>query len=123
MSVANIQPAQPALFTKTHTDQIFTRGQMAFVQGFTKMAKVLMASPIVDADATTTPSESLASNNMLNYLQESGASYVCLNHHGKTKELWGNSAKAAQTEDNPHDVSHELTSLSVIPTDGTSPIH
>jgi hypothetical protein len=29
MSVANIQPAQAALFTKAHTGQIFTRAQMA----------------------------------------------------------------------------------------------
>jgi hypothetical protein len=51
---------------------------------------------------------------MLNYLPKRGASYICLHHHGKTKDLCGNNAKAAQTEDNPHDVSHELTSLSVI---------
>ena len=31
MSVANIQPAQAALFTKARTGQIFTRGQMAYV--------------------------------------------------------------------------------------------
>jgi hypothetical protein len=59
MIVANIQPAQAALFTKTRTGQILTRGHIAYVQGFAKMAKVLMASPIVDADATATPSESL----------------------------------------------------------------
>ena len=47
MSVANIQPAQAALFTKTSTGQIFTRGQMAYVQGFTKTAKDLMASPLL----------------------------------------------------------------------------
>ncbi len=35
------------------------------------MAKVLMASPIVDADANATPSQSLPSiKNMLNYLQK-----------------------------------------------------
>ena len=125
MSVANIQPAQAALFTKAHTGQIFTRAQMAYVQGFTKMAKDLIASPIVE-DATTTASESSPSDNMLNYLQKSGASYVCLYHHGKTKELRGNSAKAARTEANPHDLSDELTSLSVVPnadTDDASPFH
>ncbi len=53
---------------------------------------------------------------------KTGASYVCLYHNGKTKELCGNSAKAAWTEDNPHDVSHELTcQQSVIPDDDTSP--
>jgi hypothetical protein len=60
---------------------------------------------------------------MLNYLQKCGASYVCLYHNGKTKELCGNSAKAARTEDNPHDESHEQTSISVIPTDDNSPFH
>jgi hypothetical protein len=69
MSGANIQLAQAALFTKTRTGQIFTCGQMAFVQGFTKTAKDLMASPLVDADGTATPSESLPSDNMLSYLQ------------------------------------------------------
>ena len=46
-----------------------------------------------------------------------GASYVCLYNNGKPKELCGNSAKAVQIEANPHDVSDELTSLSVIATD------
>ena len=110
MSVANIQPAQAALFTKARTGQIFTRGQMAYVQGFTKMAKDLMASPNVVATATA--SESLPSENMLNYLQKSGASYVCLYNNGKTRELCGKS---------PDDVPDELTSVSVIATDGTSP--
>ena len=103
MSVANIQPAQATLFTKAHTGQIFIRAQMAYVQGFTKMAKDLIASPNVDATATA--SESSPSDNMLNYLQKSGASYVCLYHTGKTKELRGNSAKAARTESNPHDLA------------------
>jgi hypothetical protein len=44
-TAANIQPAQAALFIKTYTGQFFTRGQMAYVQGFAKMAKDLMASP------------------------------------------------------------------------------
>jgi hypothetical protein len=57
MSVANIQPAQAALFTKTHTGQIFTRGQMAYVQGFTKMAKDFMASPNVNATTTASGDE------------------------------------------------------------------
>ncbi|KAI2494665.1 hypothetical protein MHU86_19844 [Fragilaria crotonensis] len=59
MSVANIglQPAQAALFTKTRTGQIFTRGQMAYVQGFTKMAKDFMASPNVNATTTASGDE------------------------------------------------------------------
>jgi hypothetical protein len=63
---------------------------------------------------------------MLSYLQKSGASYVCLYHHGKTKKLRGNSVKAACAEANPNDSSGEQTSLSLIPTDDTgdtSPFH
>jgi hypothetical protein len=82
MSVANIQPAQAALFTKARTGQIFTRGQMAYVQGFTRMAKDSMPPPYDDS----TVSESSPSENMLNYLQKSGASYVCLYNNGITKE-------------------------------------
>jgi MULE transposase domain len=125
MSVANIQPAQAALFTKARTGQIFTRGQMAYVQGFTRMAKDFMPPPYDDS----TVSESSPSENMLNYLQKSGASYVCLYNNGITKELRGNSAKAARMEATPDDVSEELTSVSVIATDATSltdetsPIH
>jgi hypothetical protein len=106
MSVANIQPAQAALFTETCTGQIFTHGQMAYVQGFTRMAKDFMASPNVN-NATTTASESSPCENMLSYLQKCGASYVCLYHHGKSKELRGNSVKAAHTEAIPHDLSGE----------------
>ena len=63
---------------------------------------------------------------MLSYLQKSGASYVCLYHHGKTKKIRGNSVKAACAEANPNDSSTEQTSLSLIPTDDTgdtSPFH
>ena len=52
---------------------------------------------------------------MLNYLQKSGASYVCLYNKGKTKEL------RARIDATPDDVSEELTSVSVIATDGTPP--
>jgi hypothetical protein len=90
---------------------------MAYVKGFTKRAKDLMASPNVNA--TTIASEYTPSDNMLSFLQKSGPSYVCLDHHGKTKELCGNSVKAAHTEANPHDLSGELTNLSLIPTDDT----
>ena len=62
MSVASIQPAQAALFTKARSGQIFTRGQMAYVQGFTRMVKDFMPPPYDDATA----SESLPSENMLN---------------------------------------------------------
>jgi MULE transposase domain len=117
MSVANIQPAQAALFTKARTGQIFTRGQMAYVQGFTRMAKDFMPPPYDDATAP----ESSPSENMLNYLRKNGASYVCLYNNGITKELRGNSAKAARMEATPDDVSEELTSVSVIATDATSP--
>ena len=86
MSVANIQPAQAALFTKARTGQIFTRGQMAYVQGFKKMAKDLMPPPNVDATATT--SESSPSENMLNYLQKVVPhTSVCITT-AKQKNLW-----------------------------------
>ena len=100
---------------------MFTRGQMAYVQGFSRMAKDLIASPNVDVDGTTTDSNSSPSDKMLDYLQKSGASYVCLYHNGRTNELRGNSAKAARTETNCQDLSDELTSLSVVATDDTSP--
>ena len=63
MNVANIQPAQAALFTKARTGQIFNRGKMAHVQGFLRMAKELMASP--NLDGTATASESSPSDIML----------------------------------------------------------
>jgi hypothetical protein len=87
MSVANIQPAQAALFTKAHTGQILTRGQMAYVQGFTKMAKGLMPLPNIDPTATATTSS--PAENMPNYLPKTGASYVCLYNNGKRKNFVG----------------------------------
>ncbi len=43
MAAANIQPAQAALFTRSSTGELFTcAGQMAFVQGFSRMAQDLM---------------------------------------------------------------------------------
>jgi MULE transposase domain len=118
MSVANIQPAQAALFTKAHTGQLFTRGQMAYVQGFTKMAKDLMPLPNND-DGTATASS--PAENMLNYLQKTGASYVCLYNNGKTKELRGSTCKAARIEASADNVLDELTSVSVIAAEGTLP--
>ena len=116
MSVANIPPAQAAIFTKTRTGQVFARHEMAYVQGFTRMANELMK----DVDSSSTMADSSPADNMLSYLRKSGASYVCLYHNGKTKELRGQSAKAARTEVEHHDLSEELTSLSVIVTDDTS---
>ena len=82
------------------------------------MAKDFMPPPYNDATA----SESSPSENMLIYLQKIGASYVCLYNNGK-KELRGNSVKAARIEAIPDDVSEELTSVSVIATDGTHFTH
>ena len=120
MAAANIQPAQAALFTKSHTGELFTRGQMAYVQGFSRMAKDLMDS---DDDATTGSSAASPSENMLNYLQKNGASYVCLYHNGKTKEVRGNNAKAARMEGNDDENGDKLTSLSIIVTDAIAPSH
>ena len=79
-----------------------------------------MANDLMNAvDSCSTMADSSPADNMLSYLRKSGASYVCLYHNGKTKELRGQ-AKAARTEVEHHDLSDELTSLSVVATDDTS---
>jgi hypothetical protein len=42
MAAAKIWPSQAALFTQTSTGELFTLGQMAYVQGFPRMAQDLM---------------------------------------------------------------------------------
>ncbi len=42
MAAANILPSQAALFTRSSTGELFTRGQMAYVQGFSRMAQDLI---------------------------------------------------------------------------------
>lgn len=122
MTAANIQPAQAALFsTKSHTGDLYTRGQMAHVQGFSIMVKALM-----DSEEHTMAASSAAStsDNMLKYLQKNGASYVCLYHNGKTKEVCGNNAKAARREQGDDvDNGDKATSLSIIMTDESVPSH
>ena len=66
MAAANIQPAQAALFTKSPTGELFTRGQMAYVQGFSRMAQSLMDSG--EHGMSTSSSASSPSDNMLKYL-------------------------------------------------------
>ena len=107
MAVANIQPAQASLFTRSRTGQLFSRGQMAYAQGFSRMAMDL-----VDAEngGGVCPNNHSAAENMQTYFQKAGASYVCLYHNGKTQEIRGNSAKAARLEEAPTD---ELTSVFV----------
>ena len=62
MAAANIQPAQAALFTTiSHTGELFTRGQMAYVQGFPRMAQSLMDS---GEHGMSTSSASSPSDNM-----------------------------------------------------------
>ncbi len=56
MSVANIQPAQAALFTKTRTGQIFTCGQMAMCKDLQKRQKTWWLPSFVEADGTATAS-------------------------------------------------------------------
>jgi MULE transposase domain len=109
MAVANIQPSQAALFTKTRTSEIFTRRQMAYVQGFSRMAKDLLD---LEDDANLSSGEVSPSDRMLKYLHKSGASYVCLYHNVKTKEVRGNNAKAARIECNIDDNGDHLTSIS-----------
>ena len=107
MGAANIQPAQAAMFTKSRTGEIFTRGQMAYVQGFTRMSKDFLALEDHSCDSSS-QSQSSPSDNMLNYLQNSGASYICLYHNGKLKEVRGNHAKAARMQSNDEDDTVEL---------------
>ena len=38
MAAANIWPSQAALFTRSSTGELFKRGQMAYIQGFSRMA-------------------------------------------------------------------------------------
>lgn len=117
MSVANIQPAQAALFTKTRTGLLFTRHQIAYVQGFTRMADELLK----DVDSTPEmSSDSSPANKMLSYLRKCGAYYVCLYHNGRTVELRGQTPKAARIEVQHDDVSNVLTSHSIIATDNAS---
>ena len=61
MSVANIPPSQAAIFTKTRTGQVFTRHQMAYVQGFTRKANELMK----DVDSSSTMADSSPADNVL----------------------------------------------------------
>ena len=104
MAATNIQPAQA----------------MAYVQGFSRMAQSLMDS---GEYSTSTSSASSPSDNMLKYLQKIGASYVCLYHNGKTRQVRGNAAKAARMEGNDEDNRDQLTSLSVVVADEIVPSH
>jgi hypothetical protein len=65
MAAANIRPSQAALFTQTSTGELFTRGQMAYVQGFSRMAQDLMD---LSHQGTAPPSDMSPSDSMLNYL-------------------------------------------------------
>ena len=120
MAAANIRPSQAALFTRTSTGELFTRGQMAYVQGFSRMAQDLMD---LSHQGTAPPSDMSPSDSMLNYLQKNGASFVCLYHNGNTKEIRGPKGKAARTEGNPVDDGVNLTSLSLVTTGESAPSH
>jgi hypothetical protein len=120
MAAANILPSQAALFTRSSTGELFTRGQMAYVQGFSRMAQDLMDySP----QGAALPSDMSPSDSMLNYLQKIGASFVCLYHNGNTKEIRGQNRKVARTEGNPVDDGVNLTSLSMVTTMESAPTH
>ena len=120
MAAANILPSQAALFTRSSTGELFTRGQMAYVQGFSRMAQDLMDS---SPQGAALPSDMSPSDSMLNYLQKIGASFVCLFHNGNTKEMRGQNRKAARTEGNPVDDGVNLTSLSMVTTMESAPAH
>lgn len=120
MAAANILPSQAALFTRSSTGELFTRGQMAYVQGFSRMAQDLID---LSPQGAALPSDMSPSDSMLNYLQKIGASFVCLYHNGNTKEIWGQNRKAARTEGNPVDDGVNLTSLSMVTTMESAPAH
>ena len=120
MAAANILPSQAALFTRSSTGELFTRGQMAYVQGFSRMAQDLID---LSPQGAALPSDMSPSDSMLNYLQKIGASFVCLYHNGNTKEIRGQNRKAARTEGNPVDDGVNLTSLSMVTTMESAPAH
>ena len=120
MAAANILPSQAALFTRSSTGELFTRGQMAYVQGFSRMAQDLMD---LSPQGAALPSDMSPSDSMLNYLQKIGASFVCLYQNGNTKEMRGQNRKAARTEGNPVDDGVNLTSLSMVSTMESAPAH
>jgi hypothetical protein len=120
VAAANIQPSQAALFTRSSTGELFTHGQMADVQGFSRMAQDLMDFP---QHGTIPSAMSSPSDSMLNYLQKIGASFVCLYHNGNTKEIRGQNGKAAQTDGNPADNGVKLTSLSMVTAEESATSH
>ena len=67
MAAANILPSQAALFTRSSTGELFTRGQMAYVQGFSRMAQDLID---LSPQGAALPSDMSPSDSMLNYLQK-----------------------------------------------------
>jgi hypothetical protein len=83
MAAANILPSQAALFTQSSTGELFTRRQMAYVQGFSQMAQDLID---LSPQGAALPSDMSPSDSMLNYLKKIGASFVCLYHNGNTKQ-------------------------------------
>ena len=91
MAAANIQPSQAAMCTRSSTGEPFTRLQMTYVQGFSSMAQDLMDLP----HHGTVPSDMSPSDSMLNYMQQIGASFVCLYHNGNTKEVRGQKGQVA----------------------------
>jgi hypothetical protein len=120
MAAANIRLSQAALFTRTSTGKLFTRGQMAYVQGFSRMAQDLMD---LSPEGTAPPPDMSLADSMLNYLRKNGASFVCLYHNGNTKELRGQRGKAAKTKGDPIDNGDNLTSFSMVTPAESAPSH
>ena len=117
MAAANIEPAKAASLTRSRTGQVFTRGQMAYIQGFSRMAQNLMDSE----HHGTLRIDTSPSDNMLNYLRRIGASFVCLYHHGRTKEVRAQTGKAARTEGN-HVCDHDQLTSIFVTSDDTSAV-
>jgi MULE transposase domain len=119
MAAANILPAQAVSLTRIQTGELFTRGQMAYVQGFSRMARNLMDAEHCLPDAS--PSE-----NMLHYLRKTGASFVCLYQNGKAKEKEfrrGNRKVAAPTESFDRSSMGRDTLMSLSLMEGSSAVH
>jgi hypothetical protein len=85
MAAAKIWPSHAALVTRSTTGELFTRGQMADVQGVSRMTQDLMD---LSPEGTAPPPDMSPADSMLNNFKN-GASFVCLYHIGHTKEICG----------------------------------
>ena len=117
MAAANIRPSQAALFTQTSTGELFTRGQMAYIEGFSSSRSHGFVTWGYCSSPWYVSGRQYAESSPKN-----GASFVCLYHNGK-EEIHGQIGKAARTEGNPVDDGVHLTSLPKVTTAERAPSH